>query len=194
MLMNRRIKIIHSFLILLVDNQLVMFLRNILFFQVFFNIITCLIRRAIININYSVIVVILHENWVKISQVKSTFDVIIRGCNDTERKFVLTVIVDVIFLIVVLFVLSYYFLDPFVLLLSWIFVGSQLNNNFSSKPDVMYDFCEFNGLNVHIFWDFLNLKVILRSVRTEISILNDRLNGAIKKILVLVSLDIGKEL
>jgi hypothetical protein len=58
----------------------------------------------------------------------------------------------------------------------------------------MNDFGQFNGLNVHIFGDSLNLKVIENTVLTKISIFDDGLNGNIKKVFVFFFLKERKKL
>lgn len=84
-MMNGHVKIVHSFLVLFIYDQLDMFFGDFLLFQILFDELTSFIRRAVVNVNYAVVVVVLHENWVKVSQIQSTFDIIVRGGNDTER-------------------------------------------------------------------------------------------------------------
>ena len=67
-------------------------------------------------------------------------------------------------------------------------VFSQLNNDFTSESHIMNDFSQLNGLNVHIFGDSLNLKVVEDTVFTKIGIFDDCLNGNIKKVFVLLFL------
>ena len=60
-------------LVLFIYDQLYLLFGNFSLLKIFFNEFASLVRRTIVDVNYMVIAVILHENWVQISQKKTTF-------------------------------------------------------------------------------------------------------------------------
>jgi len=107
--MDPHVEIIHCLFVFLVNDYLNVLLRNFLFFEILIDKLSSLIWRTIINVNNVIVVVVLHENRIQISEVKAAFNVIIRRSNDTERKFLLSIEIDVILIIVVLLVLFKHF-------------------------------------------------------------------------------------
>ena len=104
MLMDSHVKIVHGFFVFFVYNDFNVFLRDFSFLNVFVDEFSSLVRRAVVNVNNVVIVVILHKHGVKISEVKPTLDIVVRRSNNTERKLFFTIKIDIIFFVVILFI------------------------------------------------------------------------------------------
>ena len=101
---NSHVKVVHGLSIFFVDDDLNVLLRYFFIFEIFFHILSCFIRWTIINVDYMIIVIILHENGVQVSQVKTIFNIVVWGCNDTERKLISSIKVNVVFFVEILFV------------------------------------------------------------------------------------------
>lgn len=71
--------------VLLINNDLNLFLRDPFFLYVFFNIFSSFIWWGIININNMIIWVILHKYWIEISQIQSALIIVVRWNNNTKR-------------------------------------------------------------------------------------------------------------
>ena len=84
-LMNTQMNVVQSFLVLFVDNDFDVFLGDASFFKVLFDELACFVGRTVIDVNDVVVPVILHEDWVEVTEIKATFYVVIRRCNDAKR-------------------------------------------------------------------------------------------------------------
>ncbi len=93
--------VLHGFLVYIVDNDFDFVLGNVFFLDVFFDKISSLVRGVVINVHDVVILIILHEEGVEISEVKFGFYVVVRGYKNAEPELGILVLVDVIFLLVI---------------------------------------------------------------------------------------------
>jgi hypothetical protein len=84
---------------------------NLIFLNILCNGHSSFIRRGVINVDNMIVLILLHENRVKISEVQSAFEVVIRRDNNAKRQLVLYVFADLIFLFIAFFLDLEYFLD-----------------------------------------------------------------------------------
>ena len=61
------------------------------------------IRRSVINVNHMVVLILLHEDRVKISQVQSALEVVVRRDDYAKRQLVFYVFADLILFLVAFF-------------------------------------------------------------------------------------------
>jgi hypothetical protein len=78
------VNVLHGFFVDFIDDDFDFVLRNLLLLKVFLNELACFVRRVIIDVNDVVILVVLHEHGIKISEVKFSFDIVVRRDDDTE--------------------------------------------------------------------------------------------------------------
>jgi hypothetical protein len=140
--------VLHGFLVYVVDNDFDFVLGYVFILDVLFDKVSSLVRGVIINVHDVIILVILHEEGVEISEVKFGFDVVVRGYKNAEPELGILVLADVIFLFVIrLFELDD-ILDDFDLLKWIILKRGELNIDISMKVDVMYELGKENGPDV----------------------------------------------
>lgn len=75
--MNAQVDVVQSFLVFLVDDDFDVFLGNVPFLQVLFDELASLVRRAVVDVHDVVVFVVLHEDRVEVSEIKTTFDVVV---------------------------------------------------------------------------------------------------------------------
>ena len=141
-----------------------------------------------------IVVVILHEDWIQVSKVKSTFHIVVRGRYYAERKLFFTIEINIIFLIVVFFIFVKNFLNSFVFLFFWLFKVCQFNHNIASVSDIVNDFSKLYWSDMHTFGYPFDLKIVDQRVSLEITIFDHFIDWNIEEIFVLVSFNKWKEL
>ena len=75
-------------------------LRNISLLYIPLNILPCFIWRCIVNINYMIILVLLHKNRVKISQIQLALDIIVRWRYYTKWQLLIHIFTYLILLLI----------------------------------------------------------------------------------------------
>jgi hypothetical protein len=103
--------VLHGFLVYVVDNDFDFVLGNVFLLDVLFDKVSSLVRGVVINVHDVVILVILHEEGVEISEVKSVFNIVVRRHYDAEPELMIFVIFDVVMLIIEFFFHLHDFFD-----------------------------------------------------------------------------------
>jgi hypothetical protein len=76
---------------------------NLIFLNILCNGQSSFIRRGVIDVDHMIVLILLHENRVKISEVQSAFEVVVRRDNNAERQLVFYVFADLIFFFIAFF-------------------------------------------------------------------------------------------
>ena len=76
--------VLHGFFVDVVDDNFDFVLWNLFLLKVLLNKLTCFVRRVIIDVHDVVVLVVLHEHGIKVSEVKFGFDIVVRRNNNTE--------------------------------------------------------------------------------------------------------------
>lgn len=116
--------------------------RNTFLFNIILNELSSFIWWCIINIDNMIIRVVLHKDRIKIPEVESTSNIIIRRHNNTKRQLMLFVHTYFIFLFILLLLYIKYFLNSFLLsdkLILGLVLVCFLHLNNSILIDVMYN-------------------------------------------------------
>lgn len=103
--MDNHVSICAIFFVYFVVYDYVLFFRNLIFFHVRLYVVSGSICWGVIDVYQVVVLVLLLEKGVEISEVKPVIDIVVRGDKDTDSDLIMNVLVDLIFLIVVLFFL-----------------------------------------------------------------------------------------
>ena len=105
------VNVLHGFFVDFIDDDFDFVLRNLLLLKVLLNELACFVRRVIIDVHDVVILVVLHEHGIKVPEVKSVFNIIVRRNNNTESKLMFFIAFDVVVLIKELFFHFHDFFD-----------------------------------------------------------------------------------
>ena len=108
--MDTVVNVVQCLFVDIVDVNLYFFIRDVFVFEVLFHEFACLVGRSIINIHNVVILIVLHEDRVQISQIKLRFDVFVGRDKNTESELVFVVLAQLVEgFVIQLFILHYLF-------------------------------------------------------------------------------------
>jgi len=142
------IYVVHGLFVYIVYVNLNFVRRNLLLLHILHDKLTSFIRWCIVNVDNMIVFIVLHENRVEVSQVKSGFNIFVRRNQDTKSEFVVSVLAQLIKGLIIELLILHNFLDgPFLFLQSFI-KGRKLDLNLSFKVDVMHKLCSNNCSHV----------------------------------------------
>ena len=142
--------VLHGFFVDVVDDNFDFVLWNLLLLKVLLNKLTCFVRRVIIDVHNVIVLVVLHEHGIKVSEVKFGFDIVVRTNNNTESQWCILILTDGIFLFVVGLLKVDNFLDNSGFFKWIVLKRRELDIDVSMKINVMNELGKENGSKLDI--------------------------------------------
>ncbi len=81
---------------MIINKDLNLIIWNTLFLEIFFDILAGQVWGGVIDVDHVVVLVVLHEDWVEVTQVETGLGVLIGGDDKTESQLVMVVLAELI--------------------------------------------------------------------------------------------------
>jgi hypothetical protein len=131
---------------------------NFIFLNILCNGLSSFIRRGVINVHHMIVLILLHENRVKISEGQSAFEVVVRRDDNAKRQLVFYVFADLIFFLIAFFLDLEDFLDSLAFLFKVrviLLVFGLLKVDFALEINIVGNLKQMSGelKLVHVVFD-----------------------------------------